>query len=178
MHSDKIKLHSEAAQLYFAGDVSVRKKTDSSMKKISFTLMIVCCVSSCAPFPAVPGGYYPSSPTSGTYSTPTGGNDLCTLIVGAIVVGDDGKYLGKISNRYDSESIFNEHGTYGSQYSSESIWNEYGSYGGKYSTLSPFNSYTTTPPKLVKEGQIIANLTTNQYLEAPLNPYVLKSCAF
>ena len=35
-------------------------------------------------------------------------------------------YLGKLNaSKYDSESIWNEYGSYGSSYSSNSIWNEY-----------------------------------------------------
>ncbi len=54
--------------------------------------------------------------------------DLCQLIAGASVVADDGTFLGKLSNRYSSDSILNEYGTHGSPYSSESIWNQYGTY--------------------------------------------------
>ena len=35
-------------------------------------------------------------------------------------------YLGKLNaNKYDSESIWNKYGTYGSKYNSKSIWNKY-----------------------------------------------------
>ena len=49
---------------------------------------------------------------------------------------NDGRvYLGKlVTNKYDTDSIWNEYGTYGSQYSSNSIWNEYGTYGSAYSS--------------------------------------------
>lgn len=105
-------------------------------------------------------------------------NEICTAVAGASVIANDGKYLGKIASEYDSESIFNEYGTYGSEYSSDSIWNEYGSYGGEYSSNSPFNSYTSTPPVLVKGGKAIAHLTVNKFVPSPVNPYFLKSCTF
>jgi len=105
-------------------------------------------------------------------------NEICTAVAGTSVIANDGKYLGKIASKYDSESIFNEYGTYGSEYSSDSIWNEYGSYGGEYSSNSPFNSYTSTPPVLVKGGKAIAHLTVNKFLQSPVNPYFLKSCTF
>jgi hypothetical protein len=79
----------------------------------------------------------------------------------------DGKeYLGKlVTNEYDSDSIWNAYGTYGSKYSSDSIWNTYGDYGSEYSTKSAFNKYTTTPPKIVdNNGNFIGYLTTNEYL--------------
>jgi hypothetical protein len=104
--------------------------------------------------------------------------DLCQIISGASVVADDGKFLGKLTSQYSSDSILNEYGTHGSQYSSDSIWNQYGTYGSAYSSLSPFNQYTSTPPVLVKGGAVIARLTANKNLRGALNPYVVKSCVF
>ncbi len=92
---------------------------------------------------------------------------------GSIIVAEDGTYLGKITNEYDSESAFNEFGTYGSEFSSESIWNKYGDYGSKYSTYSAFNPYTSTPPKIYKNGTHIGYLTVNKYVENAFNPHLL-----
>lgn len=84
---------------------------------------------------------------------------------GAKLIAADQTYLGKITkNQYDSESILNEYGLYGGSYSAKSIFNEYGQYGGQYSQFSPFNQYTSTPPKIVKDSQIIGYLTANQYI--------------
>lgn len=80
---------------------------------------------------------------------------------------NDGKqYLGKLTtNKYDSESIWNEYGTYGNKYQSNSIWNKYGTYGSAYSSESAFNKYATTPPKVVdKDGYFVCYLTENEYL--------------
>ena len=110
--------------------------------------------------------------------SPNGGIDVCQYVSGASVLANDGKYLGKISSEYASESIFNEYGTYGSEYSSDSIWNEYGSYGGKYASNSPFNSYSSTPPVLVKNGKAITYLSVNKSLRGAINPYFLKTCTF
>jgi hypothetical protein len=52
--------------------------------------------------------------------------DTCYALDGASVVTEDGDYLGRITNRYATDSIFNSYGTYGSRYSSNSIWNDYG----------------------------------------------------
>ncbi len=123
------------------------------MKKIIFTLLI--CISATA-----------------------SANEVCSIIVGASIFANDGKYLGKVANKYDSDSILNEYGTYGSEYSVDSIWNEYGPYGGEYSVNSPFNEYTSTPPVLVKDGRAIAHLTVNEFLEAPVNPHYIKTCTF
>ena len=105
-------------------------------------------------------------------------NQVCGIVAGAKVIANDGQYLGVVASQYNSDSIFNDYGTYGSPYSATSIWNDYGTYGGEYSSLSPFNQYTLTPPFLVKNGEAIAHLTVNRTLQAPINPYVLKSCTF
>lgn len=70
---------------------------------------------------------------------------MCVL-AGDKLYGNDGQYLGKVSNnKYDSESISNPYGKYGSKYSSTSINNQYSNYGSKYSTenktYNQVNSY-------------------------------------
>ena len=74
-------------------------------------------------------------------------------------------YLGCINcNNFDSDSIWNAYGTYGSSYNSNSIWNEYGTYGSSYNPYSPWNSYSTTPPVVVdKEGNFYGYFTVNEY---------------
>ncbi|MDP2731199.1 MAG: hypothetical protein Q8O55_12065 [Dehalococcoidales bacterium] len=73
-------------------------------------------------------------------------------------------FLGRINNKYDTDSILNRYGNYGSKYSSDSIWNKYGNYGGKYSSYSPFNRYTSTPPKIYVSDTFWGYLSTNKYL--------------
>jgi len=83
----------------------------------------------------------------------------------SFLLAGDNQYLGKLSlNRYDSESISNEYGIYGSKYASTSIFNTYGIYGSKYSSLSPNNPYTNTPPIIFLHGQRFSYLTKNKYL--------------
>lgn len=83
----------------------------------------------------------------------------------SFIVADDGQFLGKLSlNRYDSESISNIYGEYGSKYSSTSILNQYSSYGSKYSSLSPYNQYTSTPPIIYLRGNKYGHLTKNKYV--------------
>lgn len=105
------------------------------------------------------------------------GEEVCSIVSGAKLIAQDSNntYLGKISNRYDSESIFNEYGTYGSKYSSNSIWNEYATFGSKYSSYSPFNEYTTTPPMIIKDGKIIGYLSVNKNIGAFISPNLLKA---
>lgn len=96
---------------------------------------------------------------AGEGGAPAGANDL-------YLVAEDGQYLGRLtSNTFDTNSIANEYGPYGSQYSSTSIFNEYGQYGSQYSHLSPRNPYTTTPPRLFLRGQLNARVSDNPYLE-------------
>lgn len=74
-------------------------------------------------------------------------------------------YLGKLNaSRYDSESIWNPYGTYGSKYNSKSIWNQYGTYGSKYNSNSPFNEHASNPPVLRdKNGKFYGYFTANKY---------------
>lgn len=80
--------------------------------------------------------------------------------------GDDHKTkLGCLTcSKYDSESIWNIYGDYGSKYSSNSIWNKYGDFGSKYSSSSPWNAYSSTPPVVVDmDGNFYGYLTTDKY---------------
>lgn len=74
-------------------------------------------------------------------------------------------YLGCLNcNNYDSDSIWNEFGTYGSSYNSKSIWNSYGTYGSSYNSDSPWNSYGSNPPVVVdKSGNFYGYFTVNRY---------------
>lgn len=76
---------------------------------------------------------------------------------------DHHTYLGCFScSEYDSESIFNDYGTYGSRYSGTSIHNQYSQYGSKYSNYSPCNPYATDAPVLVdNNGGFYGRLTLN-----------------
>jgi hypothetical protein len=103
--------------------------------------------------------------------------ELCDVLNGAKIVAqdDDNTYLGRISNAYDGESIFNNYGTYGSKYSAESIWNKYGTFGSQYSSYSPFNKYSSEPPLLVKDGEVIGYLSANKSIESSIAPNLLRA---
>ena len=45
-------------------------------------------------------------------------------------------------SKYDSDSVCNRYGNFGSRYSGDSIWNRYGA-GGRYNSDSPFSRYGT-----------------------------------
>jgi len=96
--------------------------------------------------------------------TETNFNNL-DYLEGAIIIANDNEYLGKISkSQFDSDSINNQFGTYGSQFSAYSIFNNFGTYGSEFSSLSPFNKFTSTPPKIYKENIFIAYLTVNTFM--------------
>ena len=82
-----------------------------------------------------------------------------------LLFSDDNKFLGCLNcSEYNSESICNEYGTYGSEYNSESIWNEYGTYGSEYSSESPWNEYSSNGPKIVdKDGNYYGRFSINTY---------------
>jgi len=106
---------------------------------------------------------------SGTPYIPISSSDLL-LLQGAEIYGQDGQYLGDITGQYNTNSIFNSYGTYGSSYSSTSIWNTYGNYGSSYGSYSAFNSYTTTPPIIYKNSVAVGYLTTNSYKTPRIDP--------
>ncbi len=74
-------------------------------------------------------------------------------------------YLGCLNcDKYDSNSVWNPFGNYGSKYNSYSIWNRYGNYGNKYSDTSPWNGYASNPPVVVdKQGNFYGYFTVNTY---------------
>ncbi len=80
--------------------------------------------------------------------------------------GQDKQFLGKItSNKYDSDSILNKYGTYGSKYSSSSIFNKYSQYGSKYGSYSVNNPYCQSPPKLFIQGKFAGHISVNKYVQ-------------
>ena len=88
----------------------------------------------------------------------------CYKLEGAKIIAEDGTYLGKIEDDYDSNSIYNEYSEYGNSYNSDSIWNEYSEYGNEYSPKSALNDNASEPPILLKNGEVIGKLTTKEYV--------------
>ena len=101
-----------------------------------------------------------------------------TVVHGPLkLIADDSNhtYLGKLTtNKFDSESVSNEFGTYGSKFSSKSIYNEFGTYGGKFSQYSPFNEFTSKPPLIVDaNGSIVGRLSVNKLVSGAISPYTI-----
>lgn len=103
--------------------------------------------------------------------------EVCGLVNGSVLIAQDSQntYLGKIVNSYQSDSIFNEYGTYGSEYNVGSIWNEFGTFGGEYNSYSVANAYTTTPPMIIKNKKIIGYLSANKSMQGTISPNLLKA---
>jgi hypothetical protein len=93
---------------------------------------------------------------------------LAPLLLSAV------SYLGDYdTNQYDSNSINNPYGTYGSPYSTSSVNNQYGTYGSPYSSQSATNPYATDAPKLYDQnGNYRGKLSANKYdPDSVSNPY-------
>jgi hypothetical protein len=124
----------------------------------------------------VPGtGAVQPTPTPVMTPTPTGGSLTVWDIDGrSTLLAADGTYVGKVSsNKYDSDSICNAYGSYGSKYATKSVRNTYGSYGSPYATYSAYNPYTSTPPAIYYSGRIVGYLTKNRFLNGALDPDTL-----
>lgn len=111
-----------------------------------------------------------------TVQVPT--TNICSLIAGASIVGNDGRYLGRFTNCFDTESVLNEFGTYGSRFASNSTNNEFGTYGSRFSTLSARNPFTSTPPRIIRNGNFIAFYTVNEFLTPRVAPAFALTCSF
>ncbi len=105
-------------------------------------------------------------------------SSICATIAGAFVYGDDNEYLGRFTNQFDSQSVLNEYGAYGSPYRSTSTNNSYGTYGSPYSSLSARNPYASRPPRIIKNGAFLAYYTTNSTKTPGISPAYALTCAF
>lgn len=75
-------------------------------------------------------------------------------------------YLGCLTcDKFDSDSIWNKFGLYGSKFNSESVWNKYGKYGGSFSDYSPFNKFARNPPVLVdSNGKFYGYFSADRFI--------------
>lgn len=88
-----------------------------------------------------------------------------------IVVGQDGAFLGVVSNdQYADKSICNRFGNFGNPFSSTSVLNKYAQYGGTFSNLGAYNPNAQQPPLIIQNGQPIALLTKNRRLQGGIDP--------
>ena len=94
------------------------------------------------------------------------------------LMAQDGEYIGEISsNQFDSESICNDFGKFGSEFSNTSIRNEFGPYGSEFRTYSAYNPFTSSPPLILfndyRDGIHLGYLTKNDFLYESLDPDLL-----
>lgn len=106
-----------------------------------------------------------------------GAEEICDILNGAVIIAQDSNntFLGKVSSSYDSQSIFNEFGTYGNEFSSKSIWNEFSTFGNEFNSNSPFNEFSSSPPMLIKNRKILGYLSANKSINASISPNLLKA---
>lgn len=102
----------------------------------------------------------------------------CTGLAGGLVYGYDGQYLGRLTNQFDTQSILNQFGAYGSQFSSTSMYNQFSQYGSQFASFSAYNQFANTPPQLYVSGRFAAYVTKNQFKPPSVDPTALRSCAF
>jgi|TARA_B110000483_G_scaffold241178_1_gene323542 hypothetical protein len=98
----------------------------------------------------------------------------CYKLEGAKIIAEDGTYLGTLDDSYKSDSIYNDYSDYGNEYNSDSVWNDYSDYGNEYSSQSAMNESASEPPVLLKDGEVVGKLTTNDYEYEGVNPKALK----
>lgn len=92
-------------------------------------------------------------------------------LLGSQLKTPSGIFLGNVNrNRFDTDSLVNPYGSYGSRYSSESIFNKYSQFGSPYGSESPYNRFSSAPPMFVKDGHTLGYLTVNQYLSPRIDP--------
>ena len=106
------------------------------------------------------------------------GANLCSQIAGASIFASDGQYLGRLTNRFDPQSAFNEFGLYGSKYQANSTNNRYGQYGSPYGSKSAWNPYASSPPILYKNNVALAYYTVNTFKTPYVSPAYAAQCNF
>ncbi len=80
-------------------------------------------------------------------------------------------YLGCLNcSDIDSDSIWNDIGTYGNNIHFNSIWNNMGTYGNDVSNYSPWSNFASYPPVIVdKQGNFYGYLTVNEFKSKRVN---------
>jgi hypothetical protein len=105
-------------------------------------------------------------------------DNVCRALEGSIIINSDNEFIGTVSNSFNRDSIFNEYGKFGNQYNSASIWNKYGKNGNEYQSGSAFNKYTSSPPRIIKDRQVIGYLSANKSKSGAINPILLGALCY
>ena len=90
------------------------------------------------------------------------------------IYAQDGQFLGYVNDKfYDSTSLCDVFGPYGSDYSDTSIFYIYNRYGSDYSEYSAFDDFANFPPILYEDGYAVAFVSTNWFFLPRVDPYYL-----
>lgn len=107
---------------------------------------------------------YSDLPQSRTVSAPPKQTAGALLLYGG---SNHDEFLGCLNcSEFDSESLCNEFGTYGSEFSGDSIWNEFSQFGSAFSSSSPWNEFAVgsdVPVVVDESGGFYGYLTINEY---------------
>lgn len=84
--------------------------------------------------------------------------------------GEDGEIFAGCLNcsRYDSASICNRYGDYGSRYGEKSLWNRYGQFGSRYETNSPWNRFGEGLRVVDRDGNYYGRFSRSSYDQSRL----------
>jgi hypothetical protein len=71
-----------------------------------------------------------------------------------------------IVRKFETDSICNQFGQFGSEFQSDSIWNMYGTYGSKFNSDSPWNQFSQGSVAIVDQnGGFYGDLTANKFAD-------------
>jgi len=120
----------------------------------------------------------PQQPANGDPSGPGNDEDIIddpgTIGTIFFIFAQDNQFLGFVNdNPFDSDSVCNRFGNYGSKFSPTSIWNKFGTYGNDFGSLSAFNDLGSTPPVLFDEIGALAYVSTNSLLTPRVDSFYL-----
>ena len=84
-------------------------------------------------------------------------------------------FLGCLNcSEFDTNSVHNKFGDYGSKFSDKSIFNKFGDFGSPYSPYSACNSFADDPPVVVDNaGDYHGRLTLNRTLQVVDVPMIV-----
>ena len=85
--------------------------------------------------------------------------DLCSLLSGSVIVAQDSRntVLGRITNSFDSDSI----------------WNEFSTFGNEFNSDSPFSEFSSSPLMITKGGEVVCYLSINMGIRNSISPNLL-----
>lgn len=84
------------------------------------------------------------------------------------------QFLGFVNDKfYDSTSMCDVFGPFGSEFSSTSIFDSFSRYGSEFSDYSAFDDFANNPPILYEDDVAVAYVSTNYYFFPRVDPFYL-----